>query len=142
MILERIILVDISGRNSMQKDEYFVSSLSKTWILDLDGTLVKHNGYLIDGHDTLLDGVTEFFETIDSNDLVVIVTSRNERYMKETKTFLNNNRIRYDYIIWNAPYGERILINDKKPSGLMTAIAVNKERDSSLNVTFYTDKNL
>ena len=29
------------------------------------------------------------------------------------------------------PYGERILINDKKPSGLRTSIAINKERDSS-----------
>lgn len=40
------------------------SSLNKTWILDVDGTLVKHNGYKIDGYDTLLDGVKDFFEQL------------------------------------------------------------------------------
>ncbi len=30
-------------------NEYVVSSLAKTWIFDLDGTLLKHNGYKIDG---------------------------------------------------------------------------------------------
>lgn len=37
------------------------SPLAKTWILDIDGTIVKHNGYKIDGYDTLLEGVKEFF---------------------------------------------------------------------------------
>lgn len=37
-----------------------LSPLPKTWILDLDGTLVKHNGYKLDGHDTLLPGAREF----------------------------------------------------------------------------------
>ena len=34
--------------------EIVLSSLGHTWILDLDGTLVKHNGYKIDGADSLL----------------------------------------------------------------------------------------
>lgn len=33
-----------------------VFSLPKSWIIDLGGTIVKHNGYIIDDHDTLLDG--------------------------------------------------------------------------------------
>ena len=41
-----------------------LSTLPKTWIIDVDGTLVKHNGYLIDGEDTILDGVKEFFDKI------------------------------------------------------------------------------
>ena len=32
-----------------------LSTLSKTWIFDLDGTIVKHNGYKIDGYDTAND---------------------------------------------------------------------------------------
>ena len=59
--------------------EIVLSSLGHTWILDLDGTLVKHNGYKIDGAD--------------------------------------------------IPYGERIVINDCKPGGLITSIAINMERD-------------
>ena len=44
--------------------EIRVSKLSKTWIFDIDGTLVKHNGYLVDGHDTLLAGAAEFINKI------------------------------------------------------------------------------
>ena len=41
-----------------------LSTLPKTWIFDLDGTLLKHNGYKTDGHDTLLDGVKEYLDGI------------------------------------------------------------------------------
>lgn len=50
------------------------SPLSKTWILDIDGTLVKHNGYKIDGYDTLLDGVKEFFANLNPDDKVVMLS--------------------------------------------------------------------
>ena len=40
-------------------NEIVMSTLPKTWIFDLDGTIVKHNGYLLDGEDTLLPGVRE-----------------------------------------------------------------------------------
>lgn len=113
-----------------------LSSLGKTWVLDLDGTLVKHNGYKLDGHDTLLPGAKEFLQNITPQDLVIIVTSRKEDVREETIAFLYENQIRYDYIIWNAPYGERIVVNDKKPSGLKTAVAVNVERDEAPDVTF------
>lgn len=106
-----------------------LSSLGKTWVLDLDGTLVKHNGYKLNGHDTLLPGAKEFLQNITPQDLVIIVTSRKEDVREETIAFLCENQIRYDYIIWNAPYGERIVVNDKKPSGLKTAVAVNVERN-------------
>ena len=33
-------------------------------IFDLDGTLVKHNGYKLDGMDTLLEGVKEYLEKV------------------------------------------------------------------------------
>ena len=46
----------------MSRDEYRLSPLGKTWILDIDGTIVKHNGYKIDGHDTLLLGAKEFLQ--------------------------------------------------------------------------------
>ena len=106
-----------------------VSPLPKTWILDLDGTLVKHNGYKLDGHDTLLPGAREFLSNIHEEDLVIIVTSRTEQYRALTLDFLREQNIRYDHIIFDAPYGERILVNDRKPSGLTMSIAVNFKRD-------------
>ena len=118
------------------------SSLNKTWILDVDGTLVKHNGYKIDGHDTLLDGVKEFFEKISAKDKVVLVTARQEKYLRALKEFLKKNNIRYDYLLVDMPTGERILVNDRKPSGLDMAFAVNKDRDKRLNIQFKINEDL
>ena len=41
-----------------------LSTLPKTWIFDLDGTLLKHNGYKTDGEDTVLPGAKEYLEQI------------------------------------------------------------------------------
>lgn len=119
-----------------------LSPLGKTWILDLDGTLVKHNGYKLDGRDTLLPGAKKFLSNIDSDDMVIILTSRSEDTMDATVEFLHAENIRYDHIIWNAPYGERIIVNDRKPSGLNTAVAVNTPRDSIPEVCIQVDTSL
>lgn len=116
-----------------------LSRLGKTWILDLDGTMVIHNGYLNNGKDEFLSGAKAFLQAIPNSDLVVFVTSRKKEYAELTEAFLKENGIRYDSIIYGAPYGERILINDKKPSGLTTALAVNTERDIFCEVSFEID---
>lgn len=118
------------------------STLSKTWILDIDGTLVKHNGYKIDGYDTLLDGVKEFFDNLSPDDKVVMLTARKEEYLEDLKKFLKENNLRYDYLLTDMPMGERILVNDRKPSGLDMAFAVNKDRDKELSINYAINKNL
>lgn len=107
------------------------SDLNKTWIFDLDGTLVKHNGYKTSGEE-LLPGVKDFFSKIKKDDRIVILTARESKYKKETERFLKQNNIRFDYIIYDLPVGERILFNDKKPSGMKTAYAYNLDRDIGL----------
>ena len=119
-----------------------LSPLAKTWIFDVDGTVVKHNGHKIDGHDTLLEGVKVFFDNLALEDKVILLTARKEHELEELKSFLKNNNIRYDYILSDMPVGERILVNDKKPSGLSTSYAVNKERDEALDIKYVVDKNL
>ena len=116
------------------------STLAKTWILDIDGTLVKHNGYKIDGHDTLLEGVKDFFNRLSAKDKVVLLTARKEKYLDDLKKFLAENGIRYDFLLTEMPMGERILINDRKPSGLDMAYAVNKNRDAKLEVEYVIDE--
>lgn len=106
-----------------------LSTLPKTWIFDLDGTLVKHNGYKIDGEDTLLEGVKEYLDMLPEEDQVVILTSRQECYREKTVAFLHEHNIRFDHILFDMPMGERILVNDRKPSGLDMAVAFNLERD-------------
>ncbi len=118
-----------------------LSPLGHTWILDLDGTIVKHNGYK-EGGDVLLLGAKEFIESLPEGDMVIIVTARKEEYREKTEKFLRENGVRYDHIIFGAPYGERIVINDKKPSGLPVSVAVNTERDEEWNVEYYIEENL
>ena len=113
-------------------DTLTLSTLPKTWIFDLDGTLVKHNGYKIDGHDTLLDGVKDYIANIPSEDFILLLTSRTDEYKEMTLKFLHDNNIRFNIILFNMPMGERIIVNDKKPSGLETAIAVSLERDKPI----------
>ena len=110
-------------------DKLVLSNLGHTWILDLDGTVVKHNGYKLDGKDTLLPGAKEFLQSIPDDDMVIFVTSRCKDLSSMTEDFLKNNDISYHYIIYDAPYGERILINDNKPSGLKMSYAVSYCRD-------------
>lgn len=119
-----------------------LSSLSKTWIFDLDGTLVKHNGYKMDGEDCLLEGVKAFFEKIQDNDMVIIITARSSLYRDQTVDFLNREGIRFDQIIFDAPKGERIMFNDKKPSGLQTAFCINQSRDQFIPLQFKIDETL
>lgn len=120
-----------------------VSNLGKTWIFDLDGTIVKHNGYKIDGVDTLLEGVKNFFEnTITDDDMIIFVTSRKIEYKEITEKFLIDNNIRFDYIIYEAPYGERIIVNDSKPSGLVTSIAIPTIRDKFMDTNIVIDDSL
>ncbi len=113
----------------MGKDKMILSTLGKTWILDLDGTLVKHNGYKTDEGDCLLPGVREYLETIPPEDKIVILTSRKAQYREKTLGFLRDNKIRYDEALFDMPMGERILVNDRKPSGLDMAVALNLDRD-------------
>jgi len=113
-----------------------LSTLEHIWILDLDGTLFKHNGYKTDGYDTLLEGAEEFLRNIPETDMIVFITSRSAEFKDLTEHFLIENKIRYSHIIYDAPYGERILINDRKPSGLDTAVAVNVTRDKFTKIRY------
>ncbi len=111
-----------------------LSSLNHTWILDLDGTIVKHNGYKLDGEDLLLPGIEKFLEQIPIDDMIIYLTSRSDEYKLTTEEFLKKNNIRYNYIIYNVPYGERIVVNDNKPSGLEMARRITTERDVALDL--------
>ena len=119
-----------------------LSSLAHTWILDLDGTLVKHNGYKNDGQDSFLEGTEAFLKNLPKGDMVIFLTSRTLEQKDLTERFLSDHGIRYDHIIYNAPYGERVLINDRKPSGLQTAVAVNLVRDDGPGIKIRIDESL
>ena len=72
----------------------------------------------------------------------MFITSRTDESREITEDFLRKNGIHYDHIIFNAPYGERILFNDDKPSGLRMGVALNKKRDEEVKVDLVEDKTL
>jgi hypothetical protein len=125
----------------MTQNNLVLSPLAHTWILDVDGTICVHNGYK-HGGDTILDGVKELFSQIPAEDMIILLTSRKEEEKENLEKFMKLNGLRYDYMIFNAPMGERILINDNKPSGLKTAYAIEKNRDSDINLRLIIDKTL
>ena len=117
----------------MAKIEVELSRQPKTWIIDIDGTVFRHNGYLTTEGDVILPGVKDFFLTkVQKDDYILFITARDEKYRKKTIEALRYNNIHFDGIIFSAPKGERVVINDTKPKGMVTAHAIPVERDSGL----------
>tara|TARA_A100000164_G_C21847265_1_gene743196 strand:- start:859 stop:1221 length:363 start_codon:yes stop_codon:yes gene_type:complete len=109
-----------------------LSTLNHSWFIDLDGTIIKHNGHLIK-NEKILKGVENFWAKIPKKDKIILTTARRKEDFKQVLVLLNSLDLRFDHIIFDLPLGERILINDIKPSGLKTAIAINAERDKGLD---------
>ena len=80
----------------MKKNELTLSDLPKVWFIDIDGTIVKHNGFKIDGADTILVKSKSFMDCISPSDRVILVTARSQAFAQETEHFLLVNGIRYD----------------------------------------------
>lgn len=109
-----------------------VSKLNHTWIFDLDGVLTIHNSHLT-GEDQVLHGVKDFWNQIPIDDFIIIMSAREESYRSSIIDFLNINNLRFNVLILGLPFGERILFNDRKPSGMRTALAINVDRNVGLS---------
>lgn len=124
------------------KEQLRLSALKHTWILDFDGTLVEHNGYKT-GEDKFLPGAKEFLNSIPKDDFIIITTAREKEAREKTVEFLKVNNIHYNEIFFEIPMGERILINDNKPSGLKCAHAYTPQRNQGLeNLEIIIDESL
>lgn len=114
--------------------ELRLSELPKTWLLDVDGVIFHHNGYRdsLSFPETPLHGAVEFVRSLPPGDRIVLLTSRDSSLRELTESSLRQGGIRFDHLVMGLPPGERILVNDMKPSGLVTAVAVNLERNQGL----------
>lgn len=116
-----------------QVSEVIRSPLPRTWFLDFDGTLVKHNNSHPEKEDELLPGVREFFAALPKEDVVVITTARSITQESNIKEFMRLNEMQCQMVLCGLPTGKRILVNDTKPSGYVTAFAVPVTRDSGFS---------
>ena len=125
-----------------EKQQLKISPLGHTWVLDFDGTLVEHNGYKT-GEDKFLPGAKEFLSSIPKDDYILILTAREKEAREKTEKFLKENGVRYNEILFEMPMGERILMNDDKPSGLRCAYAITPKRNQGLeNIEIVIDEGL
>jgi hypothetical protein len=106
-----------------------MSCLSKTWFVDVDGVLVKHNGHLTGG-DQWFESTLEFLNNISQEDKVILTTSRRQEDINFLIEELNSKGINIYSAITELPHGERIVINDRKPSGLRTSFSISLDRDA------------
>lgn len=116
-----------------------LSALPHTWLLDLDGTVLEHNGYMKSTGERVLEASMKFLESIPAHDMIIFLTSRAPSLAEATEVLLKNHAIRFDRIIYGVPFGERILVNDRKPSGLPTSVAINVQRDSGIEYAIVID---
>ncbi len=115
----------------LEPKEVNLSPMPKTWILDWTAQSLSMTGPYILGHDKFLPGAKEFLDGISEYDMIIFLTARGEWEKEHTLRFLKENHVRYDHIIFGAGQGERVLINDNKPDGLVTAVAVNTTINSA-----------
>lgn len=107
----------------------FKSEHPKTWFFDLDGTILEYNLIFRENRDELLPGVRELWDTIPQEDFIVLTTARPIELREQTLQYLDEQGIRYNEAIFGIPRGERVIVNDDKPDGTVTALAWRINRD-------------
>jgi len=75
----------------MDRSSFRLDDIEKTWIFDLDGTLVVHNGYK-NGVDELLPSVKEFYEKAENKKITLNLTkTENDLCFSDLNYFKEQN---------------------------------------------------
>jgi len=114
-----------------------MESLPKTIFCDIDGTLVKHlNPFKLSKKETkleLIDGsIEKLLEWEKKGYRIILTTGRKKSLKKITKKQLSEVGIFYDKLIMGIGGGERILINDNKSDGTITAHCFSQDRNKGI----------
>lgn len=108
-----------------------------TILIDIDGTLVRHKGnitsIILQEHLELLPGTLNKLNEWHNNGYkIILTTGRPKSLEKQTIKQLLSAGIVFDDIIFGLGNGPRILINDKKSDGTLTAYCHNLVRNTGL----------
>jgi hypothetical protein len=108
----------------------------KTYLLDIDGTLIYHKDNLSDmirGDMNLLNGTVEkLLQWRMGGHYIILTTARPEGVRAATERQLHEAGIFYDQLVMGLPTGSRVLVNDMKPDGTLTAQAINLNRNEGI----------
>jgi len=112
--------------------------MAKTIFIDIDGTIFKHHGetglhVIYKAPAEILDNVIEKFEQwkYDEN-RIILTTARPESMRDITVQQLQEFGLFWDDMIMGLPRGERVIINDTKGDGTITAVGVPVVRNAGL----------
>lgn len=109
----------------------------KTILCDIDGTIAIHKLPIENANGIskleLLEGTKEKFSEWDSKGYnIILITGRKESMREVTEKQLKDAGLFYDKLLMGVGGGDRILINDKKPDGRITAFSYNVDRNDGI----------
>ena len=110
---------------------------AKTLFLDIDGTLVEHKNPSITSLPShkmnVLDGtIDKLLEWNKKGYTIILTTGRRESNREITIKQLQEAGIFYDQLIMGVGRGPRVVVNDIKPDGMLTAYSVNLVRNNGI----------
>tara|TARA_R110002020_G_scaffold226185_1_gene436599 strand:+ start:1059 stop:1415 length:357 start_codon:yes stop_codon:yes gene_type:complete len=113
-----------------------MNNKQKTFFIDIDGTLLKHRGNLhsiitIDP-EVLPLVIEKIVEWRRDGHYIVLTTARAQGTRLVTEHQLAKCGIFYDQLVMGLTNGSRVLINDSKSDGTVTAASFCVERDKGL----------
>lgn len=140
LILENVMFVGTPVSNYVDwgtlTDWLEYKSHFKTVFCDIDGTLITNTSLQLHPKNgtgqPLLNNIHQLQQLHSSgNTVIVLTTSRPERYRLETIAELSKHNIPFDHLIMSLPHGKRIIVNDYAASNPYPACeSINIPRDS------------
>ena len=112
-----------------------MDSRPKTLFIDIDGCIFVYNIKVVRGHEdpVLLPGsLDKMLEWKDKGYNLIITTGRHVDLHNLTQEQLKKSGVPYDLLIMGIGGGVRVLINDTKPDGEITAKSYSLDRDAGL----------
>ena len=108
-----------------------------TIFCDIDGTLIKQEppevSFKSDYKMQPLPGtLTKLLEWDRLGYNIILTTGRRESLRSITEKQLNDVGIFYDQLIMGVGRGPRVVVNDNKPDGMLTAYSINLVRNLGL----------
>lgn len=108
----------------------------KTVFCDIDGTLITNTGVnlypMMGMGKPMLNNIQQLQKLYQQgNTVIILTTSRPERYRVETVAELDKYQIPFDHLIMSLPHSKRIIVNDYAASNPYPACeSINIPRDS------------
>ena len=105
----------------------------KSIFCDIDGVLIQHEAkpsYKLE-NTILLENVLTKLREWKKSSKIILTTARSNKYKYKLEEIFKKLKVPYDDLICGLPSGQRILINDIKPSMpfVMQAISINLDRN-------------